>query len=104
MKRIFDYLKEDREFSNNYKDLVKEIKVITDTPSDKVTEESLKGAINLLHKCEVSIERMDKLQVSMNGLGRLILKEKLGKLKLKKECFEIRKSTITIISSMMVKS
>ena len=103
MKRIFNYLNEKEKFSNHYKNLVKEIKVITNIPSDKVTEETIKDAISLLYKCEESIERMDKLIKEMNKLEKLILKETIVNVQLKKDCYEIRKNTIIIIEETMIK-
>lgn len=101
MKKIFNYLKERKCFVSNYEDLRKEIKVITNTPSDKVTEGTLKNAISLLHKCEESIKKMDELVRNMSTLERTVLHDKIIEVQFQKDCFEVRKNIIIAIEEVV---
>lgn len=101
MKKIKNYLSEKKNFISYYENLRKEIKVITNTPSDEVTEGTISGAISLLHKCEESIERMDKLVREMNKLEKFILEETIIAVQFQKDCFEARKQIIIAIEEVV---
>lgn len=97
MEKIKNYLKEKKYFISNYEDLRKDIKVIINDPSDEVPEETLKDAIYLLRKCEVSIDRMDKLVKSMKPEEKLVLEETIIEVQSKKDGFEKRKNILLLL-------
>ena len=101
MEKIKNYLSERKNFIGYHENLIKEIKVITSTASDEVTEETIRDAINLVHKCEESIKKMDELVRSMNVLEKIVLHDKIIETYFKKDCFKVRKDIIIALEEVV---
>ena len=101
MEKIKNYLKEKMDFISNYKDLRKEIKVIINTPSDEISEETLKNAKYLLLKCDISTDIMDKLVEEMNNSERQVLEETIVEVQSKKDGFEKRKDILLLLEKVV---
>lgn len=101
MEKIKNYLKERKYFISNYEDFRKEIKVIIDAPSDEVPEETLKSAIYLLHKCEASIDKMNKLVEEMDGDEKLVLGKTIVEVQSRKDHFGVMKCIILALEEIV---
>lgn len=101
MERVKNYLSEKENFNNYYEDLRKEIKVIINAPSDEIPEEALKNAIYLSRKCEVSIDKMDRLVGEMNKSEKSALEKTIIEVQSKKDGFEKRVLILLLLENVV---